>query len=310
LLAALLSPPNAVEVERFHLQSNPWVNLHQRLLYAANFEAPPPQRLTDEERATWLAAVETYRTYFAKRSPIFDQELVKMNAALSATFDAELPKTIPPLPADVLRKLIPVYMRVQWKDDDFTNQFWISLAKPMLASAAKELIAAHEKAYGMPFPKRVRIDVSAFAGEYGAYTVGDAESVHSTLSPNDPAYQGFAALEMLMHETSHGIVDINSGAIGADLNKAAKELHRRYPPNLWHALLFYTSGELARAALARRGIMDYQPIIYRGMFDRQFRGFQQSFETHWRAMLEGKISREEAMKQIVTELGKPEQPVH
>src|SRR3712207_9297949 len=62
--------------------------------------------------------------------------------------------------------------------------------------------------------------------------------------------------------------------------------------NLWHAILFYTSGELTRRALARRGVSDYQPYIL-GMYGRGFGGFRRALETHWQAYLDGKVSRSE-----------------
>ena len=34
------------KVGRYTLQSNPWVNLHQRLVHEVRFKTPPPERLT------------------------------------------------------------------------------------------------------------------------------------------------------------------------------------------------------------------------------------------------------------------------
>jgi hypothetical protein len=163
------------------------------------------------------------------------------------------------------------------------------------------LADAHAKAYAVPFPKNIMVDVSPLAWEFGAYTVGQGESAHVVVSSTDPGYQCFAALEMLMHEPSHAIVAADeSGAIGADLKRAANELGVRPMANLWHAILFYTSGELTRRSLAKRGVSNYQPVIL-GMYERGYRGFRQSLETHWQAYLDGKVSREAAIRQILTE---------
>ena len=104
-----------------------------------------------------------------------------------------------------------------------------------------------------------------------------------------------------MHEPSHVIVDSNSGAIGADLTRIAKELGVRPRYNLWHAILFYTAGELTRRALAKRGVDNYQRIIDAGMYERGFQGFKQPLETHWQAYLDGKVSREMAIREILIE---------
>ena len=115
----------------------------------------------------------------------------------------------------------------------------------------------------------------------------------------NPGTQGFAALESLMHEPSHAIVAPSSGAIGTDVARAAAELQRKPRYNLWHAILFYTSGELTRRALAARGVQ-YTPFIL-GMYDRGFSGFRQPLETHWQAYLDGKVTRYEAIRQILIE---------
>ena len=298
--------PASADVERYHLQSNAWVNLHQRLMYEARFgDVPPLEGLDGEDAATWKSAVDAYRAWLGKRSPIFDAELIALNRTLSETRGHRPPKDIPDAAAKALLPAMPLYEKRQWAVDDRANRFWISIARPLLDSAASELIAAHERAYGVPFPKKIRVDVVSYGWEFGAYTVGDGEAVHAVIQSTDPGSQGFAALEALMHEPSHGIVEPDKGAIGADLSRAAADLKMKPPYNLWHALLFYTSGELTRRALAARGVPAYTPVIQIGFFDRQFKGFRDAFDAHWRPWLDGKTTREEAMRQIVLAVSKP-----
>jgi hypothetical protein len=313
LLAVALTPAlhvevhaaDAVEVGRWTLQSHAWVNLHQRLLYESRFEAPPPAALAGEDLATWKRAVEAYRDSVGRRSPIFDEELIGINATLSKASGSELPASIPPAAAAPLASAMPLYRKAQWEQDDRANRFWIALAVPMLASAGEELAEAHAKAYGVPFPTKILVDVSPFGWEFGAYTVGEGESAHAVITSTEAGYQGFAALELLLHEPSHAIVGSGTrDAIGSDLARAAAELGVRPPGNLWHAILFYTSGELTRRALAARGVSDYRPVIL-GMYERGYRGFRQALETHWQAYLDGKLSREAAIRQIVVETSPP-----
>lgn len=272
-------PLLSVKVGRYRIQSNPWVNLHQRLIHEARFNTSPPASLSGDDLSKWNKAVETYRAFVGRRSPIFDAELVRMNAALSATQTAQLPASIPRQAAAALEAAMPLYRAAQWEEDDRANRFWAAVAETLLASAAEELAEAHAKAYGVPFPRDILVDVSPLAWEFGAYTVGEGESAHVVVTSTEPGYQGFAALEMLMHEPSHAVVGNTSGAVGSDLARASRELNIKPYANLWHAILFYTSGELTRRALARRGVSNYQPLIL-GMYERGYRGFRRSLETH------------------------------
>ena len=289
-----------VQVGRYRLQSSLWVNLHQRLLYAARFEPATPAALSGGDLSKWNRAVESYRAFLGERSPIFDHELIDLNARLSGTRSAKLPDSIPRAAATALESVMPLYREGQWQEDDRANRFWIAVAEPLLASAEEELVEAHEKVYGMPFPKAILVDVTGFAWEFGAYTVGNPESAHAVIASSVSGTQGFGALESLMHEPSHAIVGAESGAIGADLSRASRELGIRPMANLWHAILFYTSGELTRRALARRGVTDYRPFIL-DMYDRAFRGYRKPLETHWQAYLDGRISRETAICQVLIE---------
>jgi len=298
-------PILSVKIGRYRLQSNPWVNLHQRLLYAARFEPATPAALSGDDLSKWNQAVEAYRAFLGKRSPISDDELVRLNAALSATTTSKLPASLPKAAATTLEAAMPLYRVAQWEEDDRANRFWIAMAEPLLTSAAEELAAAHEKVYGVPFPKDILVDVSPFGWEFGAYTTGEGEHAHVVVTSVEPGYQGFAALEMLMHEPSHAIVDGNSNAaIGSDLARASRELQIKPYANLWHAILFYTSGELTRRALAKRGVRNYQLVIL-GMYERGYRGYRQSLETHWQAYLDGKVSREAAIREILRETAPP-----
>lgn len=288
------------DVGRYRLQSHPWVNLHQWLMHEARFDSPAPAALSGDDLARWTRNVQAYRAFLGKRNPIVDEELKGLNAALSSASGDDPPSSIPPAASAALAAAMPLYRSVQWAEDDRANRFWIAVAEPMLLSASEELAEAHGKAYGVPFPSHILVDVTSYGWEFGAYTVGEGEWAHVVISSVVPGNQGFAALEMLMHEPSHAIVAPDSGAIGADLSRASAGLGVKPPWNLWHAILFYTSSELTRQALAQRGVRDYQPVMI-AMYDRGFRAFRQPLETHWQAHLDGRMSREEAIRKILLE---------
>jgi len=298
------TPPASIEVGRYHLQSNPWVNLHQRIVCEIRCGAAPPVALRDDSLAAWKRAVDGYRAFIGSRSPIEDDELMGIDDALSRTTGDGVPVDLPAPTRAVLSATMPLYRATQWPADDRTNRFWMAMVKPLLEYAAEDLIARHERVYGRPFPRWIRVDVSPFAWLYGGYTVGPPDSAHTVMSSTEPGYRGYAALEMLMHEPSHVIVGDHSGAIGRELGQASRELGIRPYASLWHAILFYTSGELTRQLLAECGVGDYAPTIL-GMYERGYRGYRQALETHWQAYLEGRTSRTEAIRQILIETAPP-----
>jgi len=99
----------AAQVGRYRLQSNSWVNLHQRLIHEARFETAPPAALSGDDLSRWKKAVETYRAFLGKRNPIFDRELIGMNAALSETSTPEPPGSIPKAALGALEAAMPLY---------------------------------------------------------------------------------------------------------------------------------------------------------------------------------------------------------
>ena len=173
----------------------------------------------------------------------------------------------------------------------------------MLASAAEELIEAHEKAYSVVFPRRIRVDVTSHAWEFGSYTVGNEEIARCVIASRPSGQQGFPALELLLHEPSHAIVAPRSGAIGADLARISDELGIKPYSYLWHSILFYTSGELTRQSLAAR--RDRLSPDHPRHVRARIPDFRKPLETHWQAYLDGKTTREAAMRQILIETAPP-----
>lgn len=302
IFAVLLALP--ASAQRWQLQSNFWVSLHQTMLDAAQngkaFEAP----MTPDERSAWNNAVHEYRIRFYERSPIFDDELVKINDALSSAGELP-PEGFAEIVTKALLSAAPVYRKNRWATDHRTNQFWISIAEGMLRDTGEELVREHARIYGAQFPSRVVVDVTPAAGQLGAYTTVSSNGlVHITISSRDQRYQGYAALEMLLHEASHAVAGATTGAIGSEIQNVARNNGMLAPRELWHAILFYTSGELARRVLRERGITDYVPYIYKqSMLDRGYLAFKQPLETFWQSYLDGRMDRASAITAIVKATG-------
>ena len=71
------------------------------------------------------------------------------------------------------------------------------------------------------------------------------------------------------------------------------------PPQLWHAVLFYTAGELTMRELKARGI-DYTPYANAAFYDNMCgAGCRDKIVEHWTPRLDGKRSMPDALSALV-----------
>lgn len=276
----------------FELRSHFHLNLHQRLM--SDVESPRAlDALTAEDRETWQSVLAEYRRFKGK-SPVVDPELVGIDMALGR---GEVPPEIHPL----LERAAPVYRRYWWSEDDAKNREWIAGARPLIERYGAGLAAEHARVYGTPWPAHAIVDLAAYGGRVGAFTnANPAGPPHVVISNDHPNYTSHSALEMLFHEVSHQIVDELTGTVGAAIAGHSKRLGIEPPNQLWHAILFYTSGELTRRALAADGIA-YEPVPYRTVFTRGMGAYVKSMDRWWKPVLDGTASRDEAIARIVEE---------
>jgi hypothetical protein len=256
----------AVRADPWELHSSFWMSLHQTLMDdVTRSGARDLTALTEQERAAWNAAVAAYRTAAGHGDITTANAMTITNDAISQTSDdglqppANAPLTEAPL-AEALQRAAPVYRAHWWAADDRANRFFIGYAAAMARDAGPGLIREHERVYGAAWPKRVLVYVSPYGGPFGAYTMWTRSgTVITTMTSRESGYQGLRALEMLLHESSHFVVSPNHGAVADALKASAKKRGVEVPHQLWHAILFATSGELTRRALEQRGVSDFVP---------------------------------------------------
>lgn len=295
-----------VRVAPWEFHDSFWMSLHQTLM--DNVMSKTPQRFegaSAEEQAAWNEAVEEYRRAAPGRGDIsFSKAMKATTFAISRIADgAPQPPADTPVAAS-LRKAAPVYRAYAWQRDSAASRFFIAYASAMLREAAPALIRQHEAVYRTPWPAKVLIYITPVAGPFGAYTLAEKEGVVTTMSCRDEGYQGFRALEMAFHEASHAVVDVNHGTVADAIAAAAKRHDVAIPPNLWHALLFETSGELTRRYLAERGITKFVPSSAE-LFTRAWPYYREAVETWWLPYLGGQGTLDDAVDKIVAAVGKP-----
>jgi hypothetical protein len=292
-----------VAVSRWELHSSFWMSLHQRLIEDAMAREPRPlDALTPAEKAAWQEAVEAYRTLGGDGNMTFARPMIITSDALSQVVDdaTELVGDAPL--SEALSRAAPVYRAHRWPADDRAARFFINYAAGLLRGAGDTLVGQHEAAYGTPWPGRIRLYVTPAAGPYGAYTFhGLAGGLITTLSCRDEGYQGLHALEMILHESSHGPIGPNKGPVAEAIKTTAQSLDAPVPRDLWHAILFATSSELTRRHLADLGIAGFVPSSV-DMFTRVWPELREPVADHWISYLEGRGTLEDAIAAILREV--------
>ncbi len=151
------------------------------------------------------------------------------------------------------------------------------------AKLAEQLVAVYHAEWPSGL---IRVDVSHYAGLAGGYT--SLDPLHITLSGTDERNQGEAALAVLFYEASHGM----AGGVRDTLVREYRQREKPIPRDLWHAILFYTTGEFVKRAYSGKEIPAGRkkgevPAADRyGLTTRGWQSFQPVIERHWKPYLD------------------------
>jgi hypothetical protein len=329
----------------FEFHSGFWMNLHHFLYQQARLGRPAPKpastapdmpeqataseartpaqapdgskqaslaALAPEEQQAWAAALNYYAQDLAGRDLLFNGDMVKIKDRLADLESCKnlsghgSPECASGLRAELvaaLERAAPVYRARWWPEHDRANRAWIAGVAPMVRQFGGALARQLAETYRADWPAgRLRVDVVIHGGPFGAYT--SLDPVRLAISSADPRNQGPAALEVLFHEASHALAGSVRDAIARECRARGKPI----PRDLWHALLFYTTGEMVKRALstaeasaARSG--SYTPYAYRyGLYARGWSAYQRALERYWQPYLEGKVEFETAVARLVSSL--------
>jgi hypothetical protein len=298
----------------FEFHSDVWMNLHH-LLYEEALRRHPqsdgsraasllgPTRLTPDELAAWDSAVSYYDREFiaAGRDLLGDAGLRQIKLAL--TQQAGLLQLGEPLPSalrQILQSAAPVYSKHWWPAHDAVNrQLLTSLTAPLQKYGQRlqrDLLAAYASTWPGGAQARVRVDVVFYANWEGGYSFTTPAQVTLASIPDERAAL-WRRLELLLHETSHTLF----AKLGSDIAAAAQRLGRD-TGELWHATLYFTTGEIVRRTLEQDGITDYVPLAYQtGLFaaDSEWSVYARALEKHWQPYLSGSADYESSLIGLV-----------
>lgn len=261
--------------------------------------------LAPQHQRTWRATLDLYQRQVIIRDLIFDHVLKILKHRLTR-MDAMDEEASPVLVAEVvaaLRAVMPIYSASWWRAHDEANRRWMLQLHPHVVVAETWFATRLAQVYGGGWPAEpIRVDLAAYANWAGAYTTHEPD--HITIASTDPAYQGDGSLEVLFHEASHigGLVGPLEEALAA-VYRARRETP---PPDLWHVMIFYSTGELTRQWLHERGRQEgYEPSADRlGLYTRSHSWtlYRQALATHWQPCLTGTIDCTTALQRIMEAL--------
>ncbi len=324
----------------FELHSGFWINLHHALYHearqrsAANSKeaaggkssgptlkiAPDakPAGLTAAEQKAWDDAVTYYAANYGDKDLLFTTELIQLKDQLGDFEDCDelsgrkrrfCDAGLPAKLTQVLESAALVYRAHLWPEHDRANRRWILRVAPLVREQGVGLSERLADIYQTRWPhEKIRVDVTAYANWAGAYTTVDPLRV--TISSLDSRNQGAQALEVLFHEASHGIAEPVQEAI----IRQCRQRDKAIPRDLWHALVFYTTGEVIRPVLASSGSTagdrdggvpggGYTPYAVReGLYQRGWNEYLKLLQRFWQPYLDGKASFDDAIARMVSAL--------
>jgi hypothetical protein len=281
-----VAPAAATDI-MFEFHSGFWVNLHHFL-----YEQATAGSLSPSYPPEWLTALAYYRREVIGRDLLAD-EAAQINNRLSSLETASSLKesSLAPELTAVLEAAAPIYRVRWWSDHDQANRAWMRAVEKLVSRYGDILRKELATIYATDWPSTpIRTDVVEYAKSAGAYT--SLGPTHITVSGVNPGNQGNAALEILFHEASHALIAKVREALSKEVRAQNKLLRRR---DLWHAVLFYTAGEMVR-----RRLDDYTPYAAKnGLYDRTWPGVPEILEADWKPYLDGKIDLITAVRRLV-----------
>jgi len=339
----------------FELHSGFWINLHHTLYQEArqrrNAATPSADSkssksarptlqiapgakvaLSGAEQRAWDEAVSYYAANYADKDLLFSTELLLLKNQLgdfetcdelSGIKKKSCDAGLPPALTRILETAAPVYRAHRWPADDRANRAWIKSVAPLVREQGVGLSHRLADIYQTRWPtEKIRVDVAHYANWAGAYTTLDPLRV--TIASTDPRNQGAAALEVLFHEASHGIATPVEQAIARECRQREKPI----PRDLWHALIFYTTGEVIKPVMdaqadlpkgdapaggsggngmpdtgSRGSQGEYTPYAKRErLYDRGWESYLKLLTRYWQPYLEGRTTFDDAIAHMVSAL--------
>jgi hypothetical protein len=274
-------------------------------LFRSGAEVSCFDKLPPSARAGWEGAADYY-TKIISPSAFGDRQQYLLRVQL-AGIDEEWKKPEDRQFVEIARGFraaaTPAYKECRWAAQDEKNRRWIEELKPRLAAHEQKIAPRLEQLYrkrwnGMPIP----VDVVETVDWSGANSILAGPAGGHILISN--LNEEPAALEVVFHEASHLLMG-HGDPLRQALDNAASAVNFRLPGDVWHVVLFYTTGEAVRRILDDGGKPGYTPMLY-ALFDRGvWVGYRKALESSWRPYVDGERTLSEAAASLIEALREP-----
>jgi hypothetical protein len=279
----------------FDFHNGFWTNLHHFLLQQS-LDQTEGASLPETEKTAWAEAVRFYAQRFAGKDRLSREMAAIKNSIEDHEGDAALAAAgLDPGLRAAIEKAAPIYRAHWWPEHSKLNEAWIAAETPLVEKYGPAIVPRLAAAYATSWPDSpIRVDVAWYGKHVTAYTT--VFPTRTVIASGDPRDAGLEGLEVLFHEASHGLVGKLQRAISDDVRKRDELLPRT---DLWHALLFYTTGEIVAEAAAKDspGYIPY--ATSHGLWDRSWPGYPEIFEKQWKPWMRGERGFDESIQSVV-----------
>lgn len=323
-LGALLSAPNASlgeERERAPIATTPHfafysdfaTNLNDALIAAGDarrrgrqelFQSGPDKDCFDAlpvaERAAWERAVDYYAEIVAPSGNFGREQMLLRRELVEYEEETEKPEDqrFIGIARGFLDVAAPVYESCRWPTRNAKNRRWVDGLALRLAAHEESIAQRMQDLYQKSWPVQpIPVDVVPAALWAGASTITGPS--HIMISSLNEGNQDNGGLEIVFHEASHVLMTQNDPVWRA-LDQAAEVLGQPTPEDLWHVVMFYTTGDTVRRVLDEAGEPGYTPHLYE-IFERSrdWSRYRDAIETIWPPYMDGERTLSEAAADLI-----------
>lgn len=302
------------ETTYFDFRSNYVLNLHHFLLKKASafgrmkkesqkqFDSLFTEIKTpvDEKmKPMVMAAIKYYADSLAGKNMLFDPEMTSLKYLMESCQNLE-DLTSKNISTDLnlaLTQASEFYSQYLWNEQDKLNREFISTRLDDIKKIENDVIRNSSKYYQYKYNGvKFRIDMVDYATFFGAYTTTEPY-ISAVISSTYKSHSGSQGIEVIFHEASHGMID----SVFLTQQTICKDKNLEFDHNIWHTILFYSTGMFVKNELQKQNI-DHEIYIYKnklGDINPSVKKTIESVAENWQLYLDDKTTMNEAISQIL-----------